>query len=219
MIEKEKLKLIQQVFREWYDNLEIESNDYFLNSFIETIQKVRNEYLIHECYPKFNKIFRAFKEVSPANCKNVILGMDPYPNKYKNKPSACGLSFVTENGYINPSLRILLRTLNLETPKEFYNKVIIDHPSLMLNTILSIKAGKTNSHYDYWREFSEILITTISKKNRNLNWILLGKSAQAYKSHIVSGNIKFAPHPASYIYKKDNDPKELKLLFKELKWI
>ena len=63
-------------------------------------------------FPLRENVFRIFRECAYKDIKVVMLGQDPFPNKYKDIPSACGVAFATENGYINPSLRIIIKELN-----------------------------------------------------------------------------------------------------------
>jgi len=187
------------------------------------IKDLRVEYYTKKVYPdKFN-IFRAFREVNIDECNAVLIGMDPYHNIYNNQPSACGLSFVTENGFINPSLRILSESLNIN-PNDFKD-FMLSRKVLLLNTYLTVEQGKPGSHRNIWSKFSKMLINKISRNRTDLNWILLGNDAKALKSEIISGNIHYSIHPAAYIYKSQADInpnmkyKELKNVWKDLKWI
>lgn len=141
----------------------------------------------------------------------------PYPNIYKEEPSACGLSFVTENGYTNPSLRILCKCLNIE-PSEFKGKML-SNGVLLLNSALSLEKGKSGSHLKLWALFTRLLIDFISFERKDIIWILLGRDAQKFKPYIANkDNIVEAPHPISYVYKGDTEYTELKELFKKLKF-
>lgn len=139
----------------------------------------------------------------------------PYPNEYKGMPSTCGLSFVTENGYLNPSLRILCKSLNIE-PSEFKH-YMLSKGVLLLNSALTLRAKESGSHLKLWQPFTEILIETISEKLPNITWILLGKDAQKFKKCIRNTNILEAPHPASYIYSGDKEYTELKQVLNKIK--
>lgn len=199
------------------------------SSFIEEIPELESELLTvtntikplyqqKNIYPIQKNIFRAFREVKYDQIQNVLIGMDPYHNTYKGVPSACGLSFVTENGYVNPSLRILQKALNINSPSEF-KELMIKNNTLMLNVALTVEEGTPTSHLKYWNLFTRYLIHHLSTQKPNLNWILLGLEAQRLQSHIVSGNIKMGRHPAAFIYAGGNDYSELTNIFKDLNYI
>lgn len=154
-------------------------------------------------YPEKDKIFRVFEECPYNDVKVVILGQDPYHNKYKDIPSACGIAFATENGYINPSLKVIFKELSRTGFSIYGNPVVqgkklidwCNQGVLMLNTSLTVEEGKPGSHVRVWKRFTESLITTLSKEKRDLVWLLMGKHAQAFKENIVSGDIIYTPHP------------------------
>lgn len=169
-------------------------------------------------FPSANNVFRAFRETPIDKIQYVLLGQDPYNNLYKGVPSACGLSFVTENGYINHSLQILSENLNIN-PREFKD-FMTDKGVLLLNSYLTVEQGAPRSHKKIWDEFSKILVTIISRYKPNLTWVLLGEDAKAYRNYIVEGRIVTAIHPAALARRnvKGVYP-DYQRLFKELKWI
>lgn len=212
-----KVDINTDLFYNW--SSKIIKDELFEKELLKVLTRIALLYKTKTIFPIYNNIFRAFKETSIEDCEYVLLGMDPYHNEYRAKPSACGLSFVTENGYINPSLRILLNSLKLNTPEEFYNLMINEKKVLMLNTSFTVEKGKPGSHIKFWENISQKLIMNISKECPKLKWILLGREAQKYRSFVVKGEIYTAPHPASYIYRKGVSTLELDILFKKLNWI
>jgi uracil DNA glycosylase len=167
--------------------------------------------------PKSSKIFRAFREVDINEVQYVLLGMDPYNNVYKGEPSACGLSFVTENGYVNPSLKILSTNLGIE-PGEFKG-FMLNKKVLLLNAYLTVEEHKAGSHKYIWKRFTEVLVTTLSRYKPNLVWILLGNDAKYYAEFIVEGKVRFCVHP-SYLHRTGITMYAgYQRLFKELNWI
>ena len=178
-------------------------------------ETLKSEYKNKSIYPPKNQIFRAFKELDINDCKTVLVGMDPYNNLYKGIPSACGLSFVTENGYVNPSLNVLSKSLDIK-PFEFKD-FAIKNGILLLNTYLTVEHGLPGSHRKLWDEFSKMLINKISRQKTNLNWILLGNDAKTLHPEIISGNIYTAIHPAAYAIAKATKYKELDNIWLSLK--
>lgn len=201
-------------FESWWNFLKKEP--LLIQELDNIINILKEEYAITTVYPAKENIFRAFRETSINTVKTVFVGMDPYINEYKGNPSACGLSFVTENGYVNPSLRILCKVFNIE-PVEFKNFVLSNN-ALMLNTALTVQAKNTGSHLKIWNRFTELLIKHISK-HYFLNWVLLGKDAEKYKNLIENGSIYTAPHPMAYQYNGKTEYDELIKVFHEIQWI
>lgn len=198
-------------FDTWWDLLK---DSPCITNLEQIIEQLKIEYDTNTIYPIKENIFRAFRETPINKCKYVLYGMDPYINIYKEVPSACGLSFVTENGYINPSLRILCKSLNIE-PSEFKH-YMLSKGVLLLNSALTVRAGESGSHLKLWQSFTKSLIELISEKLSDVTWILLGKDAQKFKQFIKSENVLEAPHPVSYVYSGNTNYTELKNLFKDL---
>lgn len=159
-------------------------------------------------YPTKENLFRVFKECPYDDVKVVILGQDPYHNTFKDIPSACGIAFATENGYINPSLRVMFKELSRSGNSVYGNPVVqgkklidwCNQGVLMLNTSLTVEEGKPESHVRVWKRFTESLITSLSREKRDLVWLLMGKHAQAFKENIISGDIINTPHPMVDVY-------------------
>lgn len=160
-----------------------------------------------EVFPIKEKVFRAFNATTLDNLNVVLIGQDPYPNLYKGEPSACGLCFATENGYTNPSLRVIFKELSRTFYKTNKGDDLIKWAPqgvLMLNASLTVKKGEPNSHYKLWVNFTEHLITSLSKTKPDLVWLLMGKNAQELKRNIVSGYIIEKSHPMVDIYSGKN---------------
>lgn len=177
-------------------------------------------------YPSKDNIFNVYK--LPLKHYNVvILGQDPYfsPNK------ATGNAFAvpsTEN--TPPSLRHIKKELMLTHNISFYYDIdkpewkTLSHWSsqgiLLLNTALTVEAGKPGSHLEYWETFIQKTIKYLSY-NKGCIWLLWGRKAQKFAKYIknsfkVSGydrktikeipadpNLNYileAPHPAAEGY-------------------
>lgn len=213
----EKLK---EEFESWYHIIE---NSNLSIEYEEIMSKLDVLYENSTCLPEKSKIFRAFRETDYDDCSCVLLGMDPYPGIYNGQPSACGLSFATENGYINPSLRIILQNLiedglrNSSDPlsgKELINWA--KQGMLLLNSALTIEKGISGSHLKVWSEWTKMFITILSKKRPEIIWVLLGRDAEKFKQYIISENVIIAPHPMTNIYQAPNKPFSNQHVFLEL---
>lgn len=188
--------------------LKEEWDEYFKDIKIQDrIPEIEEIYKDVKVYPSKTNIFRAFNDCSLQDIKVVIIGQDPYPNKYKGIPSACGLCFATENGYINPSLRIIFKELNRTFYKTNTGEDLIKWAPqgvLMLNTSLTVEEGKPNSHSKLWFNFTKHLVTSLSKTKPDLVWLLMGKNAQELKKDLIDGYIIETVHPMVDIYSGKN---------------
>jgi uracil-DNA glycosylase len=163
-------------------------------------------------YPEKDKIFRVFEECNYDNVSVIILGQDPYHNKYKDVPSACGVAFATENGFINPSLKIIFKELSRSGYSIYGNPVVqgkklidwCNQGVLLLNTALTVEEGKPGSHSKLWSRFTNSFIATLSREKRDLVWLLMGKHAQVYKENIISGEVIETVHPMVDVYGAKN---------------
>jgi len=141
---------------------------------------VRKEYLTQTIYPPAKLIFNAF-DLCPFNqTKVVILGQDPY-HGYRQ---AHGLCFSVNDGIqFPPSL--------INIFKEIQDDVHVPMPSsgnlerwakqgvLLLNAILTVRAGEAASHQSKgWEEFTDRVIKELSDKKENLVFMLWGSYAQ-----------------------------------------
>ncbi|WHL25156.1 MAG: uracil-DNA glycosylase [Candidatus Blochmannia vicinus] len=153
------------------------------------------------CYPKQKDIFNAFRFTSFESVKVVIIGQDPYhgPNQ------AHGLAFSVLPGVlIPPSLRNIYKELVSDIP----NFVIPSHGCLkswakegvlLLNSILTVEAGKSNSHANIgWELFTDKVIRILNIYKEKIIFMLWGRYAQK-KGNIISQkkhHILIASHPS-----------------------
>jgi len=173
-------------------------------SFIESERQTK------EVYPPKENIFKAF-ELTPFNkVVAVILGMDPYPNRHKGQIVANGLAFSTDvPNYTPPSLKQIYKAIKNSLYQD--EDTSIENMNLnswakqgvfLLNTALTIEAGKSGSHIKLWEEFTQQVIKTIDERNTNVFFCLWGKDAQKFQ-HLISDKnyLLTSPHPISASYK------------------
>ena len=154
-------------------------------------------------YPAKENIFKAFRLTPPSELKVVILGLDPYVDKDR----ATGLSFANFNEDMrsaSPSLKIIWNCVE----KEIHNGLILDFDFsleswakqgvLMLNTSLTVEAGKTGSHLKLWSLFTNDILQFITKEYPETIFILWGKQAEQYE-HLCTNVLKYV-HPAYAVY-------------------
>lgn len=143
-------------------------------------------------YPEDINIFRAFNGCPVENLKVVILGQDPY-----HDGSATGLCFDNHASQqkISPSLKTIIKEIESDIKEDKTCRIrgdnsFLDHlPQqgvLLLNTALTVQAGKAGSHTKLWEEFTEQLIQEINSSKENIVWILWGNHAKGFKKYITN---------------------------------
>ena len=153
-------------------------------------------------YPPREQIFRAFG-MNVKKVRIVLLGQDPYHNPNQ----ANGLSFsVPDNIKIPPSLQNIYKELCIEFPERKYQfssgnleRWFVEEKIFLLNSSLSVVKNKPNSHVNIWSEFTDDVISYISKKNKNCLFILLGNFAKSKEKFIENkDNIIIGVHPSPF---------------------
>lgn len=173
-----------------------------------------------ETTPKPELIF-SFTQFKFDNIKVVIIGQDPYPDI----KHAHGLAFSSKFG-IPPSLRniykcLLKSKLIDQLPETGDLTKWAEQGVLLLNRALTTVPGKPKQH-EFWHSYTEWLIRKISKKNKNLIFMLWGNDAKSLKSKIKYGTVLEWSHPspmsrASFI-DCDNFIVATELLKSEINW-
>lgn len=144
---------------------------------------LKQEYSHHVVYPDMYDIFNCFKYTPLENVKAVILGQDPY----HNEGQAHGLCFSVKDGVPPPpSLVNIFQELHDDVgctiPKSGDLTKWAKEGVLLLNTALTVRAHRANSHKDCgWTWFTDSVIKIISDKRENVVFILWGGNARSKK--------------------------------------
>lgn len=139
------------------------------------------EYAEHTIYPPREEVGSAFRLTPYDAVKVVILGQDPY----HGPGQAHGLSFSVKPGVkIPPSLRNMFKELEDDLgcpiPSHGYLEKWAKQGVLLLNTVLTVRAGEANSHKGMgWERFTDTVIQTLSEREKQIIFVLWGKPAQA----------------------------------------
>lgn len=142
-------------------------------------KKLANEYRTHTVYPAMENIFNALKYTSFEDVKVLLLGQDPY----HGEGQAHGLCFSVQKGVQKPpSLKNMF--------KELYSDLGIAEPShgcltdwakqgvLLLNTVLTVRAGEPNSHKKLgWTIFTDRIIEILNDREDPVIFVLWGRNA------------------------------------------
>jgi uracil-DNA glycosylase len=191
--------MLENVTNKWREVLTKQTtSDYYKN-----LQAFLNiEYETKTIYPKKSDIFNALNYTDYDDVKVVLLGQDPYhgPNQ------AHGLSFSVLPGQkLPPSLKNMLKELKEDLGCELPDHGELTHWAkqgvLLLNTVLTVRAGEANSHQKKgWELFTDAIIESIAKREKPVVFLLWGKPAQSKRPIIERYNhdhiIFESPHPS-----------------------
>lgn len=148
---------------DWEDTLQKEFQQ-------EYYQKLRR-FLLHEyktqtVYPDMYDIFNAFHFTAYSDTKVCIIGQDPY----HGRGQAHGLSFsVKPEVAVPPSLQNIYKELHDDLgcaiPSHGYLKKWTDEGVLLLNAVLTVRAGQPASHRGMgWEQFTDHVIETLNRR-------------------------------------------------------
>lgn len=188
---------MQILKNDWHDLMKDEfKKDYYL----KLRQFLISEYKTRTIYPDMYDIFNALHYTPYKDVKAVILGQDPYhgPNQ------AHGLSFSVKPGVpAPPSLVNIYKELNSDIgcyiPNNGYLKKWADQGVMLLNTVLTVRAGQANSHKGKgWEYITDRVISLLNDREDPVIFILWGSHAQAKQSIITNPQhyIIKSPHPS-----------------------
>lgn len=134
-----------------------------------------------EVFPPSDEVFAALRLTPFADVRAVILGQDPY----HGAGQAHGLAFSVRADFqpLPPSLRNIRRELRsdrgLEAPKSGSLERWARHGVLLLNAILTVRAGKAGSHKAYgWDRVTTPIVKLIAGLDTPVAFLLWGRFAQ-----------------------------------------
>src|SRR5690625_4948633 len=182
---------------DWHDYLHEEFTKPY---YVQLRQFLKEEYRTKTIYPNMYDIFNALYYTPYANVKAVIIGQDPYhgPNQ------AHGLSFSVQPGIKRPpSLENIFteleQDLQINRPNHGNLTNWAQQGVLLLNTVLTVRAGQAHSHRGKgWETFTNRVIEVLNQKTEPIIYILWGRAAQEKVSLIDTNKhiILRAPHPS-----------------------
>jgi uracil-DNA glycosylase len=154
----------------------------------------------HEVYPPADKVFAALELTPFDKVSAVLLGQDPY----HGAGQAHGLCFSVLPGTRKPpSLVNILKELHADlgcaVPRHGCLETWAKNGVLMLNTVLTVRAGQPCSHKNNgWEQFTDAVIRAVSNRLDPVVFLLWGNHAQAKKKLIDVGKhaVVEAAHPS-----------------------
>ena len=172
-------------------------------------QKLRailaREYQTHTVYPDMYDIFNALRATDYKDVKAVILGQDPY----HGPGQAHGLCFSVKPGVpAPPSLKNIFKELkdelDIPIPDTGYLMPWAKQGVLMLNTVLTVRAGEANSHKGLgWETLTDRVIELLNDREQPMVFFLWGANAKRKRelltnpSHLVLSCAHPSPLSAS----------------------
>lgn len=161
---------------------------------------LKHEYKTRTIYPSMYDIFNALHYTPFEKVKVVILGQDPYHGANQ----AHGLSFSVQKGVKQPPSLVnifneLKNDLGYEPPSHGNLVDWTKEGVLLLNTVLTVRAGVANSHRGHgWENFTDQIIKTLNEKEHPIVYMLWGAAAQSKQSLIDTSKhfIIKSPHPS-----------------------
>jgi uracil-DNA glycosylase len=166
------------------------------------LQKVATLRETTTVFPAEEHVFSALQAVPFEDVRVVILGQDPY----HGAGQAHGLSFsVLEGAKFPPSLRNIFKEIDAEFHGEIKRDVSTnltrwaEQGVLLLNATLTVQEGQAASHAKLgWNAVTDDIIKALSRKRKNLVFLLWGKHAQEKRPLIADNNhcILEAVHPS-----------------------
>ena len=155
-----------------------------------------------DVYPPEQDVFAVFRLTPPDRVRAVILGQDPY-----HEPGqAHGLAFSVRPGVpLPPSLRNIFTELqsdlSLPAPQSGCLIPWAERGVFLLNTVLTVEAGRANSHRDFgWQRFTDAVVASVARLPQPVAFVLWGAQAQK-KAAIAAASpyprlVLQSPHPS-----------------------
>lgn len=161
---------------------------------------LKQEYRAGTVYPNMFDIFNALKYTSYNDVKAVILGQDPY----HGPGQAHGFCFSVKSGVKPPPSLVnifkeLHADLGVPVSKSGTLTKWAQQGVLLMNTVLTVRAGEANSHKGKgWEIFTDRVISILNEREKPVVFILWGANARAKTALITNPQHKIleAAHPS-----------------------
>ena len=155
--------------------------------YLKLRQFLKHEYFTRTVYPPMNDIFNALKATPYSAVRAVILGQDPY----HGPGQAHGMCFSVRKGVEPPPslvniFRELKDDLGFDPPNHGCLQKWADNGVLLLNTVLTVRAGSPNSHKGQgWEIFTDNIIRKLNERPQPIVFILWGANARSKEALII----------------------------------
>lgn len=161
---------------------------------------LKSEYSNSTIYPDKYDIFNALKYTAYKNVKVVILGQDPY----HGPGQAHGLCFSVKPGVPKPPSLVnifeeLRNEVSFEAPSSGDLSKWAENGILLLNTVLTVRAGEAGSHRGKgWEILTDKIIELLNERKDPMVFLLWGANAGS-KEPLLDKNkhlVLKSPHPS-----------------------
>jgi uracil-DNA glycosylase len=170
--------------------------------FADLKQFLINEKKRYTIYPPGDRIFSAFDLTPFHQVRVVILGQDPY----HGPGQAHGLCFSVPEGIPKPPSLVnifkeLQDDLGIEPPEHGNLESWARQGVLLLNAILTVRAGQAGSHQGKgWERFTDAAVKALSDQRAGIVFLLWGNNAKT-KSRLIDAGRHYlltSPHPSPF---------------------
>ncbi len=163
---------------------------------------LKKEYARNTVYPDMYDIFNSLKYTAFEDVKAVIIGQDPY----HGPGQAHGLCFSVKKGVKPPpSLCNIFKELNddlgIPIPNHGELTAWTKQGVLLLNSVLTVRAGQPNSHKGMgWEQLTDAVIKKLNEREAPVAFIMWGANAKAKQPLITEPRHAqlTAAHPSPY---------------------
>ncbi|GLY00884.1 MULTISPECIES: uracil-DNA glycosylase [Actinoplanes] len=149
---------------------------------------VEAEYDSQTIYPPREDLFNAYRLCLPEQTRVLILGQDPY----HGPGQAHGLSFSVREGVRKPPslgnvFKELSEDVNIAKPADGDLTGWARQGVLLLNAVLTVRAGKAGSHGNKgWEAFTDATIKALNERDERIVFLLWGSYAKKKASLITN---------------------------------
>lgn len=179
---------------------EILAGEFQKEYYLRLRQILKQEYRTQTIYPSMYDLFNALRFTPCSQVKAVIIGQDPY----HGPGQAHGLSFSVQKGVpIPPSLQNIFKELQddlgVQPPHHGCLEAWARNGVLLLNNVLTVRAGQPNSHKGIgWETFTDDVIKILNERDQPIVFLLWGANARAKQPLLTNPNhlVLTAPHPS-----------------------
>ncbi len=177
----------------------------FLKAYASFLQEINVKLQSEKApiYPPKSYILNALKLTPLSEVKVLLLGQDPY----HGAGQAMGLSFSVQKGVkIPPSLKNIYKELqsdlDISPPEHGDLTSWAKQGVLLLNASLSVREHEPNSHAHLWGDFTDELISYVSKNCPFVVFLLWGNFAKSKAKFIDERHsILSSAHPSPFSVK------------------
>ncbi|WP_201456462.1 uracil-DNA glycosylase [Chlamydia sp. 17-3921] len=182
----------------WQEQLKNEGSQPYM---LKLKKFLKQEYSQYTIYPDKKCIFAALNSTPFNKVRVVILGQDPYPGEGQ----AHGLSFSVPQGVrLPPSLMNIFRELRTDLGIDNQSGCLqswADQGVLLLNTVLTVRAGQPFSHAGQgWELFTDVIIQKLIQERSHIIFVLWGAAARKKCDILFRSKHQHAilasPHPS-----------------------